>query len=127
MAQKPSGRFEGEGLEGIKVSQTEVCFIDGGAADRAAKLLYRGYNIHDLAVHSTYEETVHLLLYGALPTRSQLDDLRRKLAGMRALPPEVQKFLQSLPKNAKPTDVLRTCVSALAFADLRPDEVSVEG
>ncbi|MCI0340357.1 MAG: citrate synthase [Planctomycetales bacterium] len=126
MAQKPSGRFEGEGLEGIKVSQTEVCFIDGGGPDRAAKLLYRGYNIHDLAVQSSYEETVHLLLYGTLPTRSQLDDLRRKLGGMRALPPEVLKFLQSLPRTAKPMDVLRTAVSALSFSDPRSDDVSVE-
>ena len=57
------------GLKGVHFDRSRVCFIDG----RAGELRYRGYSIHDLAAHSTFEETCHLLLKGELPTRAELD------------------------------------------------------
>ena len=84
-------------------------FIDG----KAGKLLYRGYNIDDLAEHSTYEETVYLLLYSSLPTRDQLADFDEKLKANRDLPEQVVDIIR-LTKDAHPMDVFRTAVSALA-------------
>ena len=52
------------GLKDVYLDRTQASFIDGGEG----KLLYRGYNIHDLAEKSTFEEVVYLLLYGSLPT-----------------------------------------------------------
>src|SRR5205809_7110242 len=51
------------GLKGVYFDRSRVCDIDG----RAGELRYRGYSIHDLAEHSTFEETCHLLLRGELP------------------------------------------------------------
>ncbi len=57
------------GLRGVYLDRSASTFIDG----RAGELRYRGYSIHDLAEHSSFEETAYLLLEGALPTQSQLD------------------------------------------------------
>ena len=102
-----------EGLEDVIATSSSICFIDGDSGI----LSYRGYNIHDLARHSSFEETAHLLWFGALPTRSQLEDTRRNMAAGRGLPREVQSFLWGLPKGALPMDVLRTAASLLAFYD----------
>ncbi len=102
-----------EGLEDVVATSSSICYIDG---DNGI-LSYRGYNIHDLAQHSSFEETAHLLWFGGLPTKSELDDTRRKMAAGRSLPREVQSFLWGLPKDAAPMDALRTAVSLLAFYD----------
>ena len=65
------------GLKGVYFDRSRVCFIDG----RAGELRYRGYSIHDLAQHSTFEETCYLLLRGELPTRESLDRVRRGAQG----------------------------------------------
>ena len=103
----------GKGLEGIVATSSSICYIDG---DRGV-LAYRGIDIHELAEHSTFEETCYLLWYGHLPTASELKDLRKRLAQERKLDPAIIAFLRSTPKSALPMDVLRTAVSALAFYD----------
>src|SRR5690349_12282115 len=105
-----------KGLEGIVAAVSGICYIDG---DRGI-LSYRGYDIHDLATNSTFEETCYLLWFGSLPTRSQLDDFKRKLAAERQMDPAILTLLKQAPKSALPMDVLRTAVSALAFYD--PEE-----
>ena len=102
-----------EGLEDIVATSSSICYIDGGKG----VLSYRGYNIHDLAERSTFEETAHLLWFGVLPARAELDETRRRMAAGRALPRQVQDFLWGLPKDAPPMDVLRTAVSLLATYD----------
>ena len=97
------------GLRDVYMDRTEASFIDG----KAGKLLYRGYNIDDLAEHSTFEETVYLLLYSSLPTRNQLADFDEKLKANRDLPEQVVDIIR-LTKDAHPMDVFRTAVSALA-------------
>jgi len=72
----------GTGLKGVVLDETRIAFIDGDAG----KLVYRGYNIHDLAVHATFEEVSYLLLYGALPNRGQLRDFDRQLKAGRTVP-----------------------------------------
>ena len=100
------------GLRDVYIDRTESSFIDG----KAGKLLYRGYNIDDLAEHSTFEETIYLLLRGTLPTISDLDAFDAELKANRGLPDEILQII-CLTKNAHPMDVLRTAVSALAAYD----------
>ena len=100
------------GLRDVYIDRTKSSFIDGNVG----KLLYRGYNIHDLAENSTFEETVYLLLYGALPTRSHLKELDTELKGNRDLPEAIIEIIR-LTKDAHPMDVLRTAISALAAFD----------
>jgi citrate synthase len=101
------------GLEDVVVSTSEICFIDG---DRG-RLLYRGYDIHDLVAQSTFEETVYLLWHGRLPKREELERFRKALTTQRRLPPKVVALLKGFPKKADPMDVVRTAVSALGLYD----------
>src|SRR5439155_27208809 len=73
-----------EGLEGAAAAGTRLSLIDG----EKGRLSYRGYSIHDLAESSTFEEVVHLLWYGELPTRAQLEQTRKDLSSQRALHPD---------------------------------------
>src|SRR5438046_3585537 len=100
------------GLEGVIAGESEICYIDG----YAGVLSYRGYNIHTLADHATFEEVVYLLWNGRLPNRSELKALRDELAANRAVPQPVLDFLAAVPKAA-PMDVLRTAVSMLSLYD----------
>lgn len=105
-----------KGLEGIVATTSKICYIDG---DRGV-LAYRGIDIHELADHSTFEETCYLLWFGKLPTRTELRDLQNRLAAERKLDPGIITILRNAPAHALPMDVLRTAVSALSFYD--PDE-----
>lgn len=97
------------GLDGVIVDETAVCLAD----KTTDHLFYRGYAIEDLAEHSGYEEVAYLLIYGALPTTSQLKEYRQRLAGQRALPDMLMHILAQLPKDADPMDVLRSGCSIL--------------
>ena len=110
-----------KGLRGVFLDRSETSFIDG----KEGKLLYRGYNIHDLAEHSTFEETCYLLLYGKLPTSSQLDQLDSQLKESRGLSDEVLEVIR-LTKSAHPMDVLRTAVSAMSSSDPDAENTSEE-
>src|SRR5271154_1697757 len=102
-----------KGLEGIVATNSSICYIDGDLG----VLAYRGIDIHELADHSTFEETCYLLWFGRLPNQTELKDLRERLAQERQLDPAIIQFLRTAPKTALPMDVLRTAVSALAFYD----------
>jgi citrate synthase len=99
-------------LSGIVVAQSAVSSID---PDEGV-LMYRGYDIADLAEHSTYEEVAYLLLHGELPSADELDRFREQLA-QRDLPPNVEQIVDRSASSALPMDMLRTGVSALAFTD----------
>jgi citrate synthase len=109
-----------KGLEGVVAANSGICWIDG----YAGVLAYRGIDIHELADHSTFEETTFLLWHGHLPDRSELDDFTHKLTEARRLPSPIYDLLRSFPKNATPMEVLRTAVSALSFYD--PAESAVD-
>jgi citrate synthase len=108
----------GAGLRDVVAAPSRICFIDG----EQGILIYDGYNIHDLAEHSTFEEVVYLLWNGRLPKRGELDELKAALAANSKLPAELIALMKSFPKDAIPMDSLRTAVSALAFYD--PDKGS---
>ena len=105
-----AGVLVDRGLEGVVGGETVLSNVEG----EIGRLTYRGYDIHDLALNATYEEVVHLLLYGQLPTHSELHDLAAKLNEARALPSALIAIMHAIPKDAWPMDVLRTSISALA-------------
>src|ERR1039457_3297998 len=90
----------GKGLEGVVATTSSICYIDG---DRGV-LAYRGIDIHELADHSTFEETCYLLWFGRLPNRSELKDLQGRLAHERHLDPAIIQFLREVPSTALPMD-----------------------
>jgi citrate synthase len=95
------------GLEGIVAATTAISKVEG----TIGRLIYRGYNIHDLARNATFEEIIHLLWFGDLPNRTELAHLHDRLAAERSLPEAVMPVIRLLPRNADPMDVLRTATS----------------
>ena len=100
------------GLKGVYFDRSPCTFIDG----KAGELRYRGYSIHDLAEHSSFEETAFLLLNGELPGKQQLAGLDAELKAARKLPVPVFDIIRAI-KSAHPMDVLRTAASALSAFD----------
>ncbi|MBI3741356.1 MAG: citrate/2-methylcitrate synthase [Chloroflexi bacterium] len=98
-----------KGLEGVVVGNTALSRVEG----QIGRLTFRGYDIHDLARHITFEEAAHLFWKGELPTRAQYDDLKMQMAHARMIPNHVMQIARGLPKNSEPMDALRTLVSAL--------------
>jgi len=99
------------GLAGVTAGETDICCVDQG------QLLYRGYTIADLAEHVVFGEVAHLLLYGALPTQGQFDELRHTLHEFHGLPKPVIETIRAIPKDAPMMDVLRTGVSMAGHLD----------
>lgn len=104
-----------EGLEGVVAATTALSHVYG----EEGRLVYRGYDIHELAGKATFEEVAHLLWIGHLPTRAELDAFCGKLWSNRSLPEGVVATLRALPADASPMDALRTGVSALGAVDHR--------
>ncbi len=102
-----------KGLKGVIAADSAVCHIDG----QEGVLIYRGFNIHELAERSTFEEVCYLLLKGELPSRQELTAFERELAQYRQLPREVTAFLKSLPRDAVPMSALRSAVSVAGHYD----------
>jgi len=101
------------GLRGVVAAQSSIGDVNG----EQGVLIYQGYDIHDLAEHSTFEEVIYLLWHGSLPTQAQLDELKSEIRANYAIPAEIIAGMKYMPKDADPMDVLRTCVSALDFYD----------
>ena len=109
------------GLRDVYIDRTRSSFIDG----KIGKLLYRGYNIDDIAENATFEETIYLLLYSKLPTRNELNAFDAELKANRVLPEEIVQVIR-LTKASHPMDVLRTAISALAAYDPDVADMSPE-
>ena len=101
------------GLRGVTVADTKISHVDG----TNGILIYRGYRIEDLAMHSTFEETSYLLLHDMLPTAGQLESFKKLLAEARVVSDFVFESLKLLPKSAHPMDVLQAAIPILAMAD----------
>jgi 2-methylcitrate synthase len=97
------------GLAGIVAGETTIATV----GKEGVGLTYRGYTIEDLAANTTFEEVAYMLIYGELPKQNQLDDYRKTLRSMRALPAPLKTVLEQLPRDSHPMDVLRTGCSAL--------------
>ena len=105
------------GLEGVVALESSLSSIDG----QKGELVYRGYDINDLAEGASFEEVVYLLANGSLPTEDELAGLQDELRSERALPAPVIDLLRNAPDDAHPMAVLRTAVSALGLYDDEAD------
>ena len=110
------------GLEGVVAAPSSISDVNG----QEGRLIYWGYDIHDLAEHATFEEVTYLLWNGHLPTPSQLDELKRLLAREAGLPAQIQQLIREIPKEANPMEMLRTVVSALGLYDADGEDMSRE-
>src|SRR3982750_1225169 len=108
------------GLEDVVAGESGICYIDG----ILGILAYRGYNIHELAQNSTFEETCHLLWFGKLPDAAQLKETSARITAERALPAGILDLMASFPKKALPMEVLRTATSALSMFDSEAEDMS---
>ena len=116
-----SADLKSSGLEGVNAGRTSICRVD------QTSLIYRGYEIADLAEHASFEEVAHLLLIGHKPSPEELSSFSAGLASHRELPKHVVDYLQTAKPmlashTATPMDVLRTAVSILG--NLHPNSQS---
>jgi 2-methylcitrate synthase len=110
-------------LSGVPAGNTAICRVGFEGND----LRYRGYDINDLAEHSTFEEVAFLLVHGKLPLASELERYRLKLKRLRGLPAPVKAVLELIPAAAHPMDVLRTGISMLGATLPERDDHNAEG
>jgi citrate synthase len=120
-ANAPTGT-SAAGLRGVAVATSSISDVNG----EKGELIYQGYNIHDLAKHSTFEEVIFLLWNKRLPSRAELSALEQSLRASYALPAELIDLIKQFPREADPIDVLRTAVSALEFYDPTARDISRE-
>lgn len=102
-----------KGLEGLVAAKSSICFVDG----LTPKLVYRGYDIKELARFSTFEETCHLLWYGRLPNEQELQSLQHELRSNYEIDGIIIDVLRKLPLSCHPMDALKTSVSVLGVLD----------
>ncbi|MFQ5941603.1 MAG: citrate/2-methylcitrate synthase [Nitrososphaerales archaeon] len=110
------------GLRNIEVADTKVCAIDG----ENGKLIYRGYDILDLAKNSSFEETAYLLLFSDLPTKEQIENFKTTLISKRDIPSAIIKSMSQRPKSASSMDVLQSTISMLPDDDKNINDDSKE-
>lgn len=110
------------GLRGVVAGASSVSDVIGDKGE----LIYQGYNIHDLAGHSTFEEVAFLLWHKRLPNSSELASLQAALGASYSVPQPVIDLLRKIPREADPIDVLRTSVSALEFYDPAARDISTK-
>src|SRR5216110_3890388 len=100
------------GLAGVIAGETSICWVDPNAG-----LMYRGYDIHEMAEKASFEEVAYLLLNGELPNGKELAEFTQQIASERALPGPVTEMMRLLPSATHPMDMLRTGVSMLSVFD----------
>ncbi|WP_201537059.1 2-methylcitrate synthase [Psychrobacter immobilis] len=101
--------LSGAGLRGQVAGKTALSTVGKSGSG----LTYRGYDVSELADKCIFEEVAYLLLYGNLPTQTELDAYQTKLKGLRGLPQSLKDVLERIPADAHPMDVLRTGCSML--------------
>jgi len=111
------------GLRGVVAASSSIGDVNG----ERGELIYQGYDIHDLAAHSTFEEVVFLLWHGRLPKQQELDGLKHTIGASYEVAPQVFDLMRQFPRAAEPVDTLRTAISALAFYDEHARDISREG
>jgi len=98
------------GLAGVPATESEISFIDG----KKGLLTYRGYDIMELAEHSSFEETTLLLLFGNLPTQEELDSFDKALKESRRIKFNIRNIMENLPATTHPMHMLQVVVASLA-------------
>ncbi|WP_201616526.1 2-methylcitrate synthase [Psychrobacter immobilis] len=117
-AQNPSTKvLSGAGLRGQVAGKTALSTVGKSGSG----LTYRGYDVSELADKCIFEEVAYLLLYGNLPTQSELEAYQAKLKKLRGLPQALKDVLERIPADAHPMDVLRTGCSMLGNLETETD------
>ena len=114
MSAAPAKPQDTRGLAGQTVGETSICAVT------QTQLMYRGYEIADLAEHASFEEVAFLLLVGHKPSAAELAAFKKEVAGLRAIPASVRDAVAKIAKDAPdahPMSVLRTGVSMLSHLD----------
>jgi citrate synthase len=99
-----------QGFVNTSATKSAITYIDG---DKGI-LRYRGYAIEDVAANSTYLEVAWLLIYGQLPSPSELEAFENRVRRHTLLHEDLRRFFDALPHNAHPMSVLSSAVSALS-------------
>lgn len=112
------------GLEGVLAGESSITFLDG-LADPSV-LEYRGYNIHDIAETTSFEEIAYLILFSKLPNKAELSAFEDELKAAREVHPQVIATIEALPKGIHPMAAFRTIVSTLGCYDPQAEDNSAE-
>ena len=112
MSSAPTSNVAPKGLDGVVVAATAISHVFGNEG----RLVYRGYEINELAGKASFEEACFLLWKGHLPNRAELDALRAEMSAQRALPEAALATIKAMPADANPMDALRTGASAVGAA-----------
>jgi citrate synthase len=115
-----TGETKNIGLRGVKVADTRISDVDG----EKGNLIYRGINICDLVIYSTFEEVSFLLLHDHLPKAEELKRFQLELISEREVPETVYGFMRIMPESAHPMDILEAAVPILAAYDSQLDDES---
>ena len=99
------------GLEGVPIAESAISFVDG----IAGRLEYRGIGIDELAEHSTFEETSYLLMFGKLPTPTELAGFKADITNHRRLKFRIVELIKCLPETGHPMDALQAGVAAIGM------------
>jgi citrate synthase len=99
------------GLEGVPATQSSVSFVDG----QNGVLEYRGLPIQTLALNSTFLETAYLLIWGELPTQSDLTAFETEIGQHRRLKYRIRDMMKCFPESGHPMDALQACAAALGL------------
>jgi len=98
------------GFVNTAATRSAITYIDGDAGI----LRYRGYPIEQIAKNSNFLETAWLLIYGELPSASELANFDDRIRHHTLLHEDMRRFFDSLPHKAHPMSVLASGVSALS-------------
>jgi 2-methylcitrate synthase len=110
-------------LSGVEAGSTALSTVGHTGND----LHYRGYDIKDLAENCEFEEVAYLIIYGELPNQTQLTSYKESLKSLRAIPDELKKILEQLPRDSHPMDVARSAVSAMGIFSPEDSSHAVDG
>ncbi|BFI76688.1 citrate synthase [Sulfurisphaera ohwakuensis] len=98
------------GLENVIIKTTGLTYIDG----INGILRYRGYDINDLVNYASYEELIHLMLYGELPNRQQLNQIKGIINESFEVPEQVISTIFSMPRSCDAIGMMETAFGILA-------------
>jgi citrate synthase len=100
------------GLEGVVAASTRLSLVDGSAG----RLILAGYPVEEIAPRAKFEEMVHLLWYGRLPTEQELQQLTANLASRRRLPRSTLALMREAARHSSPVmDALRMAAGTLSL------------
>ena len=98
------------GFANTSATRSAITYIDG---DKGI-LRYRGYPIEQLAAKKSFTEVAYLLIYGELPSKSDLENFEDKISRHTLLHEDLKNLFHAMPQNAHPMSVLSAGVSALS-------------